>query len=118
MGKIIHFEIPAFNPEKAITFYKEIFNWDIKKFEGKGEPHWDINTGSGEVDGSIIRKRTHDQVMVNLIEVEDIDSTIEKIEEMDGEIILPKTKVESLGYIIYFKDLDDNVFGAVEKISQ
>lgn len=31
MSKVIHFEIPADNPERTIKFYKEVFGWKIDK---------------------------------------------------------------------------------------
>jgi len=34
MPKVIHFEIPAKDPERAIKFYKEVFEWKIVKWEG------------------------------------------------------------------------------------
>jgi predicted enzyme related to lactoylglutathione lyase len=36
---IVHFEIPADNPERATQFYRELFGWDIQKFESEGDGH-------------------------------------------------------------------------------
>ena len=33
MSKVIHFEIPADNPERAIKFYEDVFGWEIEKWE-------------------------------------------------------------------------------------
>lgn len=35
MTKVIHFEIPADDPERAIKFYKKVFGWKIDKWEGE-----------------------------------------------------------------------------------
>lgn len=32
MAKVIHFEIPAGKPERAIKFYKNVFGWKINKY--------------------------------------------------------------------------------------
>ena len=29
---IVHFEIPADNPERATQFYRELFGWEIQKW--------------------------------------------------------------------------------------
>ena len=34
---VVHFEIPADNPERAVKFYRELFGWDIQRFEGSSE---------------------------------------------------------------------------------
>ncbi|TMI31920.1 hypothetical protein E6H29_04205 [Candidatus Bathyarchaeota archaeon] len=33
-GKVVHFEIPADNVERAKTFYKKAFGWQIEKYPG------------------------------------------------------------------------------------
>lgn len=116
MNNIIQFEIPAFNPEKTVEFYSNCFDWNIKKSESSKEPYWIIETSSNGISGGITRKRTHDQPLVNTIQVESIDKTIELIEDNDGEIIVPKTYLPKQGYIIYFKDPEDNVFACMELI--
>ncbi|MGZ7109599.1 MAG: VOC family protein, partial [Methanobacterium sp.] len=30
MSKVIHFEIPAEDPERAIKFYEDVFGWKIE----------------------------------------------------------------------------------------
>jgi predicted enzyme related to lactoylglutathione lyase len=37
---IVHFEIPADQPERAAQFYRELFGWDIKQFEGSVAEEW------------------------------------------------------------------------------
>ncbi|MGZ7136310.1 MAG: VOC family protein, partial [Methanobacterium sp.] len=34
MPRVVHFEIPADDPERAIEFYKNVFGWKIDKWEG------------------------------------------------------------------------------------
>lgn len=47
---IVHFEIPADDPERAVSFYRKLFGWEVKKWEtppaggGKGG-------GSGKAGG-------------------------------------------------------------------
>jgi uncharacterized protein len=33
---IVHFEIPADNPERATKFYCELFGWEIQKWASSG----------------------------------------------------------------------------------
>jgi predicted enzyme related to lactoylglutathione lyase len=34
MPKVIWFEIPADDPERAIKFYEDVFGWKIEKWDG------------------------------------------------------------------------------------
>ncbi len=31
MSRVVHFEIPTDNPERAAGFYREVFGWQIQK---------------------------------------------------------------------------------------
>ncbi|MBA3318363.1 MAG: VOC family protein, partial [Gemmatimonadales bacterium] len=33
---IVHFEIPADDPERAAKFYRELFGWQIDRYAGSG----------------------------------------------------------------------------------
>ena len=44
MSRVIHFEIHADNPERAIAFYSGLFGWQFKKWEGP-MLYWLITTG-------------------------------------------------------------------------
>jgi hypothetical protein len=45
---IIHFEIPANNPEKLSEFYKNLFGWKIEKMSmGEAGDYWTIETRAG-----------------------------------------------------------------------
>ena len=42
---IVHFEIPADNPERAAKFYRELFGWKIDKWENpNGIEYWMVQT--------------------------------------------------------------------------
>ena len=34
MSRVIHFEIPAGDPERAANFYRKVFGWKIEKWPG------------------------------------------------------------------------------------
>jgi predicted enzyme related to lactoylglutathione lyase len=44
MPRIIHFELPADNPERAVEFYSKVFGWKMQKWEGPTE-YWLVSTG-------------------------------------------------------------------------
>src|SRR3990172_972424 len=63
---IIHFEIPANDPEKLAGFYRSLFNWKIEKFPGPME-YWSLETApEGEgVNGGMMRRQMPSQTPTN-----------------------------------------------------
>ena len=59
MPKVIHFEIHAGDPKRAMTFYKAVFGWEFTAWDGP-EDYWVIRTGPKDepgIDGGLIRRR-------------------------------------------------------------
>ena len=59
MARVVHFEIPADQPERAIEFYSKIFGWQFQKWDGP-MPYWMINTGEGPgINGGWVTRGGH-----------------------------------------------------------
>src|SRR5262249_10499088 len=59
MGRVVHFEIHAENPERAIKFYQGLLGWEFKKWDGP-LPYWLITTGPKEqpgINGGLVQRR-------------------------------------------------------------
>ena len=116
MARVVHFEVPADEPEKLATFFEKTFGWSIRKWDGPDD-YWLVMTGNEEepgIDGGINRRSDGNSVVVNTIDVEDLDATIAKIEANGGEITMPKMAVPGVGWMAYFKDPEGNVYGMME----
>lgn len=44
MNRVVHFEIQATKPERAIKFYTEVFGWHIYKWESMETDYWAVET--------------------------------------------------------------------------
>lgn len=116
MERVVHFEIPADDPERAVKFYEQVFDWKINKWEGT-EPYWLITTGDDSepgINGAIMQKGSPELVVRNTISVASLDETVEKIKAAGGSIVAPKMAVPGVGWAAYFKDTDGNVFGLMQ----
>ena len=114
MPRVIHFEIPADNPERAVTFYEKVFGWNINKWEGPAD-YWLAMTGPDDVPGinGAITPRDH-RVTTNSIDVPSVDEFTTKIVEAGGSVVMPKSPVPGIGYLAYCMDTEGNVFGIIE----
>ncbi len=117
MPRPIHFEIPANDPEKIISFYKAMFGWTVQKWEGGGMPYWLVTTGpDGEpgINGGIMPKRDPQQPCVNTIGVKNIDDAIAAVAANGGQVVVPKMPIPGVGWLAYGKDPEGNIFGMMQ----
>ena len=116
MPKIVHFEIPADDPEKAIAFYREVFGWKIESWGGPME-YWLARTGDegeGGIDGAIMRREHPGQTPINIIDVPDLDEFMDKIVAHGGKKVADKVPVPGVGWAAYAMDTEGNVFGLLQ----
>ena len=80
MPRVVHFEISADDPDRAIAFYEKVFGWKVQKWEGPME-YWVVSTGVVDepgIDGAIMRREPNIDNTNNTIDVPDIDEYVEK----------------------------------------
>ena len=118
MNRVYYFELPVDDFERATKFYETVFSWKVTKTERAGGPYYSVKTGDeGEagINGSFFKKEEGWSNISNVIKVQDIGSIIEKINELGGEIVFPKTVINGVGYLAYFKDPEGNTFGLMQE---
>ena len=117
MPRVVHFEINADDPERAVKFYQEVFGWKIKKWEGPMD-YWLATTGPDDqpgINGGIM-KRTHPQASTqNTVDVPSVDEFTKKVTERGGKVVVPKMPVPGVGYMAYCADTEGNVFGIMQE---
>ena len=119
MSRVIHFEIPSDEPEKAQQFYSKVFGWKMRQWVD--QPYWLCTTGDKSlpgIDGAIIKKRGPDHPLVNTIQVDHLEETITNIEANGGIIVVPKMAVPGIGWLAFFKDTDGNIMGIMQSDTQ
>jgi hypothetical protein len=123
MPRVVHFEIHAGDPQRAITFYQQLFGWSFTKFEGGPMPYWVIKTGdSGPgIDGGMHPRRGNgntdvDEVIayVCTVNVEDLDQYIDRATKAGASVCVPKMPIPGVGWLAYCKDTEGNIFGMLQ----
>jgi len=116
MSRVVHFEIPADNPKRAIKFYEKVFDWQIEKWEGPIE-YWLIMTGEEDkpgIDGGLARRGDPTTGVENTIEVKNLDASLVNVKAHGGKVIRPRMAVPGIGWMAYIKDTEGNIFGLME----
>ena len=121
MPRVVHFEIHAGDPNRAVNFYQNLFGWTFQKWEGPME-YWLITTGpndqpgingglvarQGEIDGNAVI------AYVCTVDVENLDELVQKAVDNGGQIALPKMPIPGVGWLVYCKDTEGNIFGMMQ----
>ena len=114
MPKVVHFEILGNNPEELNKFYSKVFEWEIDtnnpigygmvKSSGKGS----IGGGIGKVEGGLPPHA------IFYIEVDDVQTYLDKLSEMGGQVLVPKTEIPNMVIFALFQDPEGNKVGLVQ----
>jgi uncharacterized protein len=106
MNRFTHFELATNDLEKTAAFYRDVFGWQIQKWEGPID-YWLVTTGDEStpgINGGLMPAGDDFRGTVNTIEVDDIDTYIAKVKAHGGTIVLEKDAIPGVGYQAYFKD--------------
>ena len=117
MPRVVHFEIPADDPQRAVAFYEKVFGWKIAKWEGGNEDYWLATTGeTGQpgIDGGIARRMPVVPNVCNTLDVASVDEYTRRVVESGGRVVAPKMAVPGVGYLAYCLDSEGNAFGMMQ----
>lgn len=114
MARVIHFEIPVDNPERAQAFYQEAFGWDISR-SGLPVDYRLATTGPDEEPGinGALTPRSEMSAWIH-VGVDSVDKAVRRVEEAGGEAITRKMPIPRVGYMAYCRDTEGNAFGVYE----
>jgi predicted enzyme related to lactoylglutathione lyase len=121
-GRVVHFEIPYDDGERARRFYKEAFDWELQEMPGMdytlvvSGPSGDRGpTEPGFINGGMLaRKESAASGPVVVMDVPSIDAALQTIERLGGSTVVAKQPVGAMGFTAYVKDSEGNVIGLWE----
>lgn len=122
MNKVVHFEIPADDMERAQKFYKETFGWQVNNIpemnycivntvetDKKGMPKT-----PGAINGGMVKRDETGKHPVIVIKVPSIEEHIKKVEQAGGKVVMPTVPVGDMGFYARFRDTEGNIIGLWE----
>ena len=113
MNSVTWFEIPVSDFARAKSFYEAILGTTIAENDiGDSKMGWfPWEQGAPGSAGAIIQHEaytpSHSGTLVYL-SVEDIESTLERIESNDGKILKGKQSIGEFGFVAHFEDTEGN----------
>jgi len=123
MPRPVHFEIHASDPQRAITFYSGLFEWEFKKWEGPTE-YWLVTTGADTqrgINGGLMKRMGDPPIemaavnaYVCTVEVPNIETYMKKASSVGARLAVPKMAIPGVGWLCYYKDTEGNIFGMTQ----
>ena len=128
MRKVVHFEIPADDIERAKNFYGSVFGWQLQTMEMPGGSYTvvmttpvdetsQLPTEPGAINGGMMQRDDRTPSPVITIDVDGIDQALKEVEDAGGSTVTPRTEIPGMGAFAYFKDPEGNVLGLWETTS-
>jgi uncharacterized protein len=125
MSKVVHFEIPADDLDRAKSFYGSVFGWELQTVPmNEGEytsvkttdvdEQTQLPTEPGAINGGMFLRDERVTAPVITIDVDGIDDALKQVEAEGGTTVTPRTAIPGMGAFAYFKDPEGNVLGLWE----
>jgi predicted enzyme related to lactoylglutathione lyase len=122
MNKVVHFEIPVDDLERAKAFYGSLFDWQINEVPELSYTivmtvpvdEQQMPTEPGAINGGMMKRSPDTPSPVITIEVDSIDDALKGVEAAGGSIVQPRTQIPNMGAFAYFKDPEGNTLGLWE----
>jgi uncharacterized protein len=122
MDKVVHFEIPVDDVERARKFYSSIFEWQLEDPEGMDYTivrtvEIDENympKEPGAINGGMMKRSSDTPHPVITVGVDSIDNALKQVDAGGGSTVTPRTEIPGMGAFAYFKDTEGNVVGLWE----
>jgi uncharacterized protein len=123
MNPVVHFEMPAFDMERAKKFYEKVFGWDVvcgydnyyNLITADIGQNGYMSSAPGAINGAIQIKDDTIGGTRLIIQVEDLEIAVQKAIEEGAKILIPKRKTPRLYYSV-ISDSEGNELNLVEAI--
>jgi hypothetical protein len=118
-ARVVHFEVPFDDADRARGFYRDVFDWQIQPM-----PEMNYNmvstgptsdegmpTEPGYIGGGMMQREAPVNAPVITLQVDDIDATLVSVEKHGGTAVGEKLQVGEMGFAAYFNDSEGNLLG-------
>jgi predicted enzyme related to lactoylglutathione lyase len=122
MDKVVHFEIPFENKQRAMKFYTDSFGWQLADM-----PQMNYVMAStvavddqhrpkepGAINGGLFQRPKEAPNPTIYVGVGSVDAAIKKVEAAGGKVVTPKTPIPGMGAYARIADTEGNVLGLFE----
>ena len=124
MNRVVHFEIPADNLERAKKFYGENFGWKLNQFGPEMGNYVVVHTGPTDdkgmpqdkafINGGIMPRDPSASAPILVIAVDDADGAVEKVKKSGGKLVGEILDIPNVGRYARVQDSEGNVIAVIK----
>ena len=108
VSRVLHFEIPVDDPERAGAFYSAVFSWNVDRW-GPLE-YWNLSTGEPPgvgAEGALSRRTEEVPGVVVYVGVDDIDDALDRVKRAGCTPLTEKMPIPTVGWSAHVRDTED-----------
>ena len=106
-GRLVYFEVPADDTQRAKDFYAELFGWQFRE-PSEGFDYHMLEDGI-EPGGAIYPSQTGEKGTIIYFESDDVDASIDQVNELGGSAE-DKQPIPGIGWFARCEDTEGNPF--------
>lgn len=111
-SRVVHFEIPIDDPDRAGAFYRTAFGWNVVKW-GPVD-YWTMTTGAPPgpgAEGALTPRAEAPEGVLVYVGVDDIEAAMRSIEQAGGTLLTARMPIPGVGWSARCRDTEGNVIG-------
>ena len=108
-GKMVHFELPATDGDRARRFWSGVFGWEFAESGIPGMDYSMVRTGEEQGGAVYTSPDTAGTGTIVYFDTDDIDASIEKVRQGGGSSD-DKMPIPHVGWFTHCKDTEGNSF--------
>ncbi len=128
MNPVVHFEMPAVDKDRMADFYSNSFGWKMQMLGSEMGDYVLVTTAEtdenmmvknpGQINGGFFVKSKdlpvqHPSIV---IQVDDLNQSIQKVSEAGGRILGKPEEIPGVGDFVYFEDTEGNIIGMLQPV--
>ena len=124
MNRVVHFEIPADDVERAKKFYSENFGWKLNQLGPEMGNYVLVHTGPTDekgmpqdkafINSGLMKRDPSASSPVLVVAVDGADATVEKVKKSGGKLVGEILNIPNVGRYARVQDTEGNVIGLLE----
>ena len=122
MDKVVHFEIPFDNKQRAMKFYTDSFGWQLMDMpdmkyvmaQAVSSDERQMPKEPGAINGGLFDRPKDAPHPTIYVGVSSVDATIKKVQAAGGRVVTSKTPIPGMGAFARITDTEGNVVGLFE----
>jgi predicted enzyme related to lactoylglutathione lyase len=120
-GRVVHFEIPYDDGDRAQAFYRQAFGWEVMPLPDMGYtlvmsgPSGDDGpTEPGYINGGMMQREGPYTAPNLVLDVDNLEAALKEVNDAGGTTVSERQAVGDMGFTAYFRDSEGNLVGLWE----